>query len=393
MSDVHKRAPLSRSTRIDLVVLCALVAVGAVVLGAFAWSRPTTTFSPVSYRQSGSLSYSAPTAGTSVYGPKGVVTGDPVYLSKVSSIQLKYGYQFAAEASASISGTERLLVRVTGDDGLTRTVPLQAQQPFHGDHFSITQTLSLSAVRSVAAAFQSVGQAGGSYTVSVVPDISVRGTVAGRAIATTFREPTPFVLSQTALTPGSRTSGAATTGAGPTATAVVGKPITETSTGSIAGASSHPTALLAGLNVADARILAIALVAAALAAACLLLFPMLREDASADERVRIEAKCGASLVPVDALPESPSLAVVELCSFDGLMQVGRRLECPILHLRSGVGDEYAVVDNGTVYRYRLNKGVHELGGRRSANHRTARHVGAKRGLTDDAVGASRGSVD
>ncbi|MGC1184919.1 MAG: DUF5305 family protein [Candidatus Dormiibacterota bacterium] len=100
-------------------------------------------------------------------------------------------------------------------------------------------------------------------------------------------------------------------------------------------------------------------------------WPLLREATSDDEPSRIAARYGSSIVEAEAVEAHAGVVVVPLGSFEGLLQVARRLECPILHW-ADAGDVYAVVDSGTLYRYRTV---------RSLSTKLARRPEANRAVT------------
>lgn len=339
----------ARGDRLDAVLLCVLVALCAAVLAGFAWTRPTRTQAWITYSQHGTLSYTGTTGPTSVYGPSGLKTGEPVYLSEVSTLRLVYDYQFESRSPATLKGTEQLLVKVDSGQGITRSLPLQPVTAFKGSRFTAAGTLSfanLQAITSTLAHVEGTVNGGGTYTVSIMPTVHVGGHVGASRLATvfdpvmsfTFRSSNPAVL-----TPGS--AGFTAAGAGKAAA----KQFSITDNGSVPIAGGKRTSAV-GLPVWDVRVGTLALVGGALIAATLIGLPLLWEATSEDERVRIGRRYGSTLVQVDSLPDSPGMMVVDLSSFDGLRQVARRLECPILHLGRG-SDVYAVVDNGTLYRY------------------------------------------
>lgn len=105
------------------------------------------------------------------------------------------------------------------------------------------------------------------------------------------------------------------------------------------------------LPVSRARVGSLAVLLAALLVLGLLGWPLLREANSDDERARIATRYRSSIIEANAVQTHAGVVVVQLGSFDGLLHVARRLECPILHWQD-VGDVYAVVDNSTLYRYR-----------------------------------------
>jgi hypothetical protein len=347
--NLKKRAPRAGAPRrVDVLVALAVVAVASAAVAGLSWSRPASITPRVGYQQSGQLTYSAPTPPTSVYGNRGLVTGEPVYTSSVRALAIRYAYAFASTAESRLHGTEQLTATVSNGSGLYRDVALQPRTPFAGNHFATTVTLRLSAIQAIVKAFAeaSGGDGSGNYPVTVAPQVRIRGQLAGEPFSATFRRPTMFDFSSSTLSPVSASTGSASpaTTRGPST-----GPLVVAVQGSVAASSSRSAMLVGQVPVRDARVASLLLLLASLAALIALGRPLLKDATSRIEHVRIATRYGSSLVDVVALPESA--AVVELSSFEGLAQVGRRLECPLLH-RIGDGmEEYAVVDNGTLYRY------------------------------------------
>ena len=140
------------------------------------------------------------------------------------------------------------------------------------------------------------------------------------------------------------------TGATPATQGTTGS-LTPRSAGAVTVPSAQPaTVLLNDLKVADVRVVALFVLGFALLFGLFAGRRLFREATSDDEGVRIATRYGATLVEAESLPAGPRTAMVELSSFAGLLQVARRLECPVLH-QGGIADTYAVVDSGTIYHY------------------------------------------
>lgn len=379
----HRRNAWGSTVRVEALLLCAVVAACAAVLAGLAWARSTVSSTVVGYRQLGSLTYTAPSAPTSIYGAGGVTTGQPVYQHVVATLQVSYAYQFETASSTELRGTEQLVAKMSNGQGLTKAVPLQERIRFKGARFRTTVVLRLATLQAMAAAFDKINTnaSNASYTVSISPQVEIQGKVGTTALKAGFDQAAKFTYGAAVLSPPSASrSGTATTTSG-TATKQIGEPISSASSGSVYVPGARPTSLFAGLTVLNARIVGTTILAAALIAAAVLCWPLLKEAASDEERVRIATKFGSQLIEVAALPDSPA-ATVELTSFDGLLRVSRQLECPLLYLRSAGFDEYAIVDNGTVYLYRVDDSSESAVGRVvSARTESPRHAVAEPGIT------------
>jgi hypothetical protein len=344
-SPVNRSAARGRGGRLDAVIVCLVVAICAAIVLGLAWSRPTTTTATLAYTQSGHLSYTAPTRPTSVYGGAGVTTGQPVYGAAVKALSVTYTYQFQSAATATLGGTEQLVASINNGEGLSRTIPLQPQAtPFAGSRFTVTGTLETADLQSVAVAFdQAEGSAAPSaYTVEISPSVSLHGRLGRAPLTASFNPAVSFSYTGQDLVPG--TSGVSSTGGGPASFAA-------SASGSVSVADGQPATLWLGVSVTSARLVALLLLVAALLLGGVAGWPLLRQATSEDEPARIAARYGSSIVEADAVAVHAGVVAVELFSFEGVLQVAHRLECPILHWEDQ-GDVYAVVDSSTLYRYR-----------------------------------------
>jgi hypothetical protein len=356
-----RRSKLRPRYGLDLAALCLLVAVAAAVIAGFAWSRPTAIASSLPYRQTGQLSYGATASAKSLYGADGLSTGQPIYTDVVTAVQVTYGYRFSMSGATRLAGTEQLSATISNGQGVTQAVPLQPPTQFRSNRFSATGTLHLAALEAIAKAFnEAAGGVGApSYAVTVSPHVALRGRLGSRRVKTSFDPAVAFLLTGTALTP---------TPAAPVATGTAPSALQQfrsVSNGFVERPAGQANRLLR-LPVLDVRFGSLALFAVVAAALVLLVRPILEDVTSDDERVRVATRYGSSLVQVRALPE---VLAVEMSSFTGLSQVARRLECPILHLQDEGDNTYAVVDNGTLYRYRA-----EIQHHRSRNGRVPAHA-------------------
>ncbi|MGB9112460.1 MAG: hypothetical protein WCF24_07015 [Acidimicrobiales bacterium] len=360
----HRSTRTRQRGRAELAIAAGALAIAAGALAGFAWSRPTTASARHKYTQSGQLSYGAPTSPNSIYGRAGLTTGDPIYAGAVRGVTVSYDYNLNSSEPTKVSGSEQLVATISNGQGLSRAIPLQQRTSFTGASFHATGTLSLASLQAAATAFdRATGglAAGASMQVSITPTVEVRGQLGNTPFRTNFDDAvsfaygvgygsTPASLTPSSASPGA-TGGSATFGA---AAQPVG--FTASAQGSVQVPDARAATLLFGLRVAEARVISVAVLAGALLLVILFGRPLVGDATSDDEQVRIATRYGTSLIDVEDLPGPPGIVVVELSSFDGLREVARRLECPILYravraeaLRER--DVYAVVDNGTLYRY------------------------------------------
>jgi hypothetical protein len=368
--------------KLEVVIACLVLAVCSAIVAGVSWSRPATTTASLAYTQAGRLSYSAPTSPTSIYGSAGLFTGQPIYGSVVSALTVSYAYRFLATAPASLRGSEQLVATISNGQGITRTIPLQsAPAPFTGPRFTVSGTLDLAALSSAATAFDQIAgtQANDNqYTVAILPSVIVRGRLGPASLSTSFASPVNFTYSGGNLVPADTSPASGTQGT---------PGFAPSSVGSVILPSGQAATLFLGLTVSAARVGSLLVLLASLLLTGLEGWPLLREATSDDEVARIAARYGSLLVQAAAVEAHAGVVVVQLGSFDALLQVARRLECPILQW-ADAGDVYAVVDSGTLYRYRINPaGSRELARRPEGNealsHRSALTKTAQKHLPID----------
>ena len=333
--------------RFDIALVCGLVALGAGVFAGFAWTRPARVATVVHYRQSGYLAYGGTPRTGSVYGAGGLQTGQPIYLTDVRSVHLRYAYSFGASRPTAVAGTEQLRVSMSNGQGISRTWALQPVTAFSGGHFVATAVLDTATIQHMADLFATVpgGGAGADLPVTVTPVVHVHGAIGPVAVRTAFDPQVDFAFSSGTLTPIVPSSNA------PGVPTPPASGLSATTHGSVTLPGLRPVVMIFGQTVAAVRYATLGLLALALLVALIVTRPI-RWAASSDEHAGISLRHGGMMVEVAQRPRARSgSVVVELASFPDLAKVARRLECPVLHCGND-GHLYTAVDNGTLYEYR-----------------------------------------
>ena len=345
----HRRVPLRAST--DALLLCGVIALCAAVAAGLAWTRATSLPRTTSYTQTGRLAYRAATPSGSVYGAAGLRTGQPVYWNVVTTFTVTYHYRFSASAPVRLTGSEQLVATMSNGQGISRSLPIQPPTSFTHGQFVATGTLSHRALGAIATMFGlAAGSSPAGYTVAISPEVKVSGRLASAPVRTTFDPVVAFTYDTTSLTPSTASSGTTSSSGNGSGTRSGGHPFSAVSSASIREGAGAPGKFL-GLPLSAARLASSAVLLVALLAVTFLGRSVFRRLTSEDERLRIATRYSSLLVEAEAIPPS-NVALVPLRSFEGLAKVARRVECPIVHVQDDDGDVYAVVDNGTVYRYR-----------------------------------------
>ncbi len=321
------------------------------LLGLWAFTRPLTrTVSwPDMYRQTGTFSYAASAPRTPIYPNGSVETGQPVFLRLVRKVSVRFSYRLESSSPHAIAGDARLFATLSGDGLWQRTVALSPETSFSGDRLVLAGTLDLRALRALGAETQRItGTTSDSYALTVVPEVRIRGAVAGQSVRAAFAPPLAMRLDPVAL----RLESTAAAGGQPAALTRAkpgGGTRVETNTVSLFGIE---------LAVGTARRAALLGGGAALGGGFFLgLVLLLLIRRGGDEPSRIRAQYGFLLVdvaPDRRLPERP----LEVATMEGLVRLARHYDHLILHEEHEGGHSYLVEENGVVYRYTA-RGPHE----------------------------------
>ncbi len=335
-----------------LVTGCAVVAVACLVLGLLSWTRSTTdpVAAKVAYTHKVRFSYRADAPAGAVYPSGTVKTGDPIFLRLVRQVRIKVAYQLASTAQRRITGTQQILLRLSSPTGWSRTIRLQPSTPFRGAGSSAWVVLDLDQLQALINRVETLTgtPAGSAFTVSILPRLHVKGTLADEALDDRYNPTLSFQLDPLQLRAGS----------GGSADAATGGTFTQSQSGSVAATVATPNHLRLGghrLRVATARW--IALIGYLLAIAVALLTAIRERRRPQDLSMQIHARYGHLIVPIAAIMHTPDQPIVDVMSIDALAQVAERCERVILHHHRIGAESYLVDDEGTLYRYQPRPAV------------------------------------
>jgi signal peptidase I len=322
----------------------AVSAVGLVAFGALAavgYERPTTRTvqSSATYRHTGSLTYSGVAERGTVYPSGRVTTGAPVFLRLVKRLDVDFTYVLRSASPRVQRGTARLVAEVADTSGWRRELILQPRTAFAGDTITLQGTLHLDDIRTLIRRFEAAIGASGAYTLTVVPDISAGGMLAGRTLESAFAPRIVFTLDTLRLAPPPPETGP--TPLEPTATRSLA--LTQQAASTIALRWFRiPVALDRKIAPPVAGVCLLALLASGL---------LLLRGRRAAEPARIRARYGRMLVPVVGSERGDYSEVVEVATFETLVQLAERYDRVILHEQNDLGDTYRVADDGVLYVY------------------------------------------
>lgn len=327
-----------------LLMALAALACAALALGAFAFTRPTTreASDEITYQQTGVFSYSA-AAPAGVYDSNTIQTGEPLFPQLTSAATIGFDYRLVSDRPADLRGTYRLVAEVSAANGWQRTVELRPATSFSGGAFSASGTLDFANIKALIDRFeQQTGLKRQQYTLAVVPEVVVNGTLAGLELHDEYAPRLEFRLDETQVQLQKPGSGAQ-------------DPLKPSKDGMLKGAHTEPNTialLFLKLEVPVARWIAPIVLALALCGTLALGLPILRTRP--DEAARIAAKYGALLVAVADGDQPPGARVVAIATIDDLARLAERGGQIILHEASGTRHRYIVQDAGTTYCYKID---------------------------------------
>lgn len=330
---------LGRRARSALPALAATAALALLVAG-WASVRPGTLpgTAHIPYTQAVTFGYSAPGPAGPAYAGRPLVTGDPVFLRLVPTLQVSADYTFSSPSAAALTGSATMVADLALANGWHRTVPLAAARSFTGTTVHLSAALTPATLLALAAKVAAqTGVPAGSYTVSVGPDVQIAGRLSQHPVSATFSPRSSFTLDALQLTP--TAGGAATPG----------------QTGTLAVPATHPATVSAlGHSMPLGRLRTWALGLALLAGAAAAAGYQLSRTGPADPQGAITSRYAALLVPVACDVEVPAGQVVDVESIDVLARIARKYDRLVLHQVRHGRHTYLVADDGCLYRYAPN---------------------------------------
>jgi signal peptidase I len=353
--------PASRRTgRLDIGPVVGVLAIGMIALlpfgalAALAFTRPPTALLPFSvpYKQSGTLSYTADTRPGPIYAGNRAVTGEPLFTHVVSSVALGFGYRFDTAASHSLTGKASLDATIASSSGWQTTFPLAPPTNFSGDHAQLNASLDLSSLLALVRRVQATTAVSGSYTLTLIPYVSVSGDVDVLPLHAKFSPQMQFAVNQLEVQPATPGGGS---GAGAQSSTAQFEP---TSSGSATGKRYQPNRLSLGMvrmSVESARRIVVGGVAIVLCTMLLVLAFM--RPRRTDEAQAILARHSRSIVEVDRVWQLPGTPVIDVADIDALVRIAEHYERTILFETAGESNAFWVTDESGQFRYAAGAAV------------------------------------
>ncbi len=325
-----------------LIGLTGLVAFAT--LGLIARSLPTTRQVPTDhlYGQTGRFSYGTRVPVSAAYPTGRVSSGEAVFTRLVQRLDVGFAWRFDSARPHIVHGTASLALDVSDGGGWTRRIELAPSTPFAGNTLNLTGTLRIDELETMLRRLETVtGTHTGSYSLGIVPTITLAGVVDGSRLSDAFAPALALSLDQLRLQF--------------TASADPSRPNSLVRTKETGGVLVQPNTirLVPGRRFALRPAEHTALVGAAASLAVILLGLLLRVRRRAPGGATLRAEHGHLIVRVaDA---SAAARVVDLTDFDDLVRIAERYDRLIL--RDESAGVFVVEEEGVSYRWSAQPGA------------------------------------
>jgi signal peptidase I len=355
-SSEHGRihSPIAASDSVTMILALGLIALlPFVMLAVLSFTRPATKSHtvPVPYKQSGRFSYSADATPGPAYPSNLAVTGDPLFTRVLNEVNLHFGYRFASAAKRSLSGKASLSATLTSTSGWTTTFPLGPPTYFQGNHGGLSATLNLSSLHALIGSVEKTTKVGGSYTLAIIPHVSVTGKLDRLPLSTSFSPSLEFSVNELELKPTVAASAGSATSS--PSTASVFKP---SASSSVASKGYQPLFLsfkVARLSIATARSIALIGIAIVIAGLVAMLALVRLRVPPRDEATSIRARYGHMIVPVGHVAQTVGTSVIDVADMEALVRIAEHYDRSILHETAAGGEAFWVTDESGQFRYSL----------------------------------------
>ncbi|MGD2253784.1 MAG: signal peptidase I [Anaerolineales bacterium] len=343
-SDPPPRAGLTRGHRHrDVVFLLASVGFATLALGFASWPKPPTIAvrDSLTYDHAGELFYSA-TVPPNVYDGRDLQPGEPIFRQLTNEVNFTFEYGLISQHPIEATGSYQLKARVSDVNGWKRTFILIPETPFNGTSFSASSTLLLSDIHQVLDEMEAeTGLHRGQYQFTILPTVSIEGTLAGIALIDQFKPAFNFSFDSLQVQ---------YIGTSPSSST----PLKPVEAKALVGEHSEPNTLrllFFNIPVMLAKAIAAGGVALAVIGICVVSIIQARTNRKG-QAARIELQYGHLLVDV-AHQTLPSQGMAEVSSFEDLAVIAKREGRLILHQVHEHTHDYAVQIGDFTYHYRL----------------------------------------
>ena len=341
MSDSYKRHG-------ENLFILAVLAFGALALGVASFRQPlfNEITTPLKYEQKATFHYTA-NVPSEIYDSEQIQSGEPIFRRLNTSFSVGLNYALLSEEPADISGTYTLNALVSDGSGWKRTLVLVPQTPFEGNTFTVSEKLILSKIQSFIDTLEKeTGIERGRYTLTILSEIEIEGTLHGLALKDSFSPAIRFDMTNLEVV--LQNSGEE------------GKSVLTPSQENALMLSTYEknTLNLLGIKlpVLVARWISLAIGIPSFVFLFLLLF-RLYTAAQNSEVERARVWYGSMLVETRDFPHFEGSRQVEIASLDDLAHFAEQEQRPILHLSDDDWHHFFVQTPMRLYHYQIEESI------------------------------------
>ena len=314
----------------------------------FAFTRPLTRpVESIQYQQDGYFTYSA--AGTpGVYDTATIRPGEPIFPKLTCFLNVGLVYNFTGGNSQQIAGSHLLFARVLDEkSGWQRTIPLETETAFSGNSYASRADLDLCQIEAlVASVEEQTGLHPSVYTLQVIADTKITGSVDGKPIVESLESSLNFKFDEVHFHLDTKSDQE--------------DPLRTTKSGMINSTEQGPSTLsMFGreLTIQTLRLLTLFGLAISLAGLLLVSWYFFNSTlTSKNDMIRLKYR--GLLMDVHGINYQQDLPVVEVASMDDLAKLAERQSTMITHMVLNFLHYYMVQSNGVMYRYVISARQH-----------------------------------
>jgi signal peptidase I len=323
-----------------------------------AYSRSTTTSTSAvgAYTQQGTYSATADVAPSTLYPSGRVSTGETMFVRAVRHATVGLRYRLVTSRPHDVYGRGRLHLSLRSALGWSTDLPTPPARSFKGDKVDLTTPIDLTALeRSIRSYLRLSGEPNDTFTVSLAPQIRVRGTISGQSLVDSFSPaPISFIVDDRSFRLQDQTFGSTEPGQPPS------NGLTPSSPGVI---DRHEPATMRLLVLSEPvkavrRISILGLVTGIILVlgAAAILRARRPAQGPTDEVAEIRRRYGNRLVRITTPPLEPRGGYTDLPEMEALARLAQGLDRPILeHFEDGQYTFY--IEDRSTYRHRLVPGT------------------------------------
>ncbi len=333
----------------EILFILAVLTLGMLVLGIAAFRQPlfNEIHTPLAYEQQAVFRYTAKVP-SGVYDSTQIEPGEPIFRRLNGSFNIGMDYLFITTHPNTVSGTYRLIARVSDDSGWKRTLELTPETSFNGNVFTVSADLALDNIqRFIDTLEKETGVERGRYTLTIQADIRTTGMVSELPLDTTFTPQIYFDVTNLEVV----------LRKAPNPDQDVLNPIQK---GSLTRVSMEQNVLhLLGIQlpVYLARWIAL-LVGIPATLWLIILLTGLYTSTQHSELERVRVWYGKMLIEARNIQLLDSPSRVEIASIDDLANLAEQDQRAILHLPDGNMHHFFVQTAEQLYHYQMEENAH-----------------------------------